>query len=195
LSCFSICFTAGLKLPYDDSRISFRVYRLEARAKEQLDAKYGARPATIVVDAILQALPGKVSGEAERLFLSEALTCYRNKAFRAAIVMTWNLAYDHLLNWIVAKHLAAFNAAIPVRYSKRVGVVMAKKDDFEEFKESEVMEVCGTANIINGNVKKILKEKLDRRNMAAHPSLVEIIVHQAEDVISDLVNNVILKLT
>jgi hypothetical protein len=168
-------------------------YRLEARAKEQLDGRYAQRPATIAVDAMLQTLPGKVSDEAERLFLSEALTCFRNKAFRSAIVMTWNLTFDHLLNWIVANHLAAFNAAIGRRYPKKI-VVIGKKDDFEEFKESEVIEVCGTAGIINDNTKRILSEKLTKRNMAAHPSLVEIVQFQAEDVISDLVNNVILKL-
>ena len=50
--------------------------------------------------------------------MTEALTCYRDRAFRATIVMTWNLAYDHLLNWIMANHLARFNAAISVRYPK-----------------------------------------------------------------------------
>jgi hypothetical protein len=44
----------------------------------------------------------KISDEAERLFLTEAISCLRAKAFRATIVMTWNLAYDHLLNWIAA---------------------------------------------------------------------------------------------
>src|SRR5262249_16596955 len=49
-----------------------RGYRLENRVKEQLDGKYGRRQATIAIDAMLQDLPGKVSDEAERLFLSEA---------------------------------------------------------------------------------------------------------------------------
>jgi hypothetical protein len=171
-----------------------RGYRLEARVRDQLDGKYATRPATVAVDAMLVALPGKVSDEAERLFLSEALVCFRNKAFRAAIVMTWNLTYDHLLNWVLAKHLAAFNAAIPVRYPKRAGVTITKKDNFEEFKESEVIEVCGTAALFNANIKKVLNDKLNRRNMAAHPSLVEITQYQAEDAITDLVNNVIQKL-
>jgi hypothetical protein len=170
-------------------------YRLESRTKEQLDNRYVDRPATIAVDTLLQSLPGKVSDEAERLFLSEALVCFRNKAFRAAIVMTWNLAYDHLLNWVFSNHLAAFNPAIVVRYPKRTGISVSKKDDFEEFKESEMIEVCGTAGIINGNTKKILNDKLNRRNMAAHPSVIEILQYQAEDVISDLVTNVILKMT
>jgi hypothetical protein len=110
--------------------------------------------------------------------------------------MTWNLAYDHLLTWIVTKHLAAFNAAIVRKYPNRVGVAITKKEDFgDEFKEFEVIEVCGTAGLLTGNIKKILNEKLNRRNLAAHPSLVEIGQHQAEDGITDLVNNVILKLT
>ncbi len=172
-----------------------RGYRLEARVRAAIEVKYGSRPVAIAVSAMLVGLPGKVPDSAERLFLTEALTCYRSGAFRAAIVMTWNLAYDHLVTWVVAKHLAAFNAAIVKKYPKRSGVSMTKKEDFaDEFTEFEVIEVCGVASIIDKNTKKILNEKLVKRNMAAHPSLVEITIHQAEDVISDLVNNVILKL-
>jgi hypothetical protein len=173
-----------------------RGYRLEARVREALETKYGSRPVVIAASAMLTGLPGKVSDDAERLFLTEALICYRSGAFRAAIVMTWNIAYDHLITWVVAKHLPAFNAAIVKKYPKRSGVAMTKKEDFaDEFTEFEALEVCGAASIIDNNTKKILNEKLVKRNMAAHPSLVEITIHQAEDVISDLVKNVILKLT
>jgi hypothetical protein len=173
-----------------------RGFRLEGRVKEQFDGKYGQRQATIAVDAMLQGLPGKISDEAERLFLSEALTCFRSRAFRATIVMTWNVAYDHLLNWIMASHLPAFNAAIPRKFPKKASVTITAKEDFsEEFKEFDVIELCGIAGIIPSNMKKILNDKLTRRNLAAHPSLVEIKQYQAEDAISDLVENVILKLT
>src|SRR5438067_2008893 len=82
-------------------------------------------------------------------------------------------------NWFMANHLAAFNAAIPRRYPKRAGFSIIKKDDFEELKESETIEVCGNAGIVNDNTKKILNDKLTRRNVAAHPSLVEIKQYQA----------------
>ena len=170
-----------------------RGYRLEGRIKEQLDAKYSNRPATIAVDEMLQSLVGKVSDEAQRLFLSEALSCFRIKAFRAAIVMAWNVAYDHLLNWIMANHVPAFNASVPKRYPK-LGLI-AKKDDFLEFKEFHVIDVSAHAGFVNDNIKKILNEKLTRRNLAAHPALIEITQYQAEDMISDVINNVILKLT
>lgn len=172
-----------------------RGFRLEGRVKEQLDTKYGTRPETISVAASLQNLPGKISNQAEQLFLTEALNCFRSRAFRATIVMTWNLAYDHLLNWVLANHVSTFNPGIAGRNPRKASLVIRKRDDFEELKESEVIDICGTTGIINGSVKKILVEKLNKRNMAAHPSIVEIGQHQAEDVITDLVNNVILKLT
>jgi hypothetical protein len=43
-------------------------------------------------------------------------------------------------------------------------------DDFQELKQSQVLQVCKSANIISGSIHKILKEKLERRNIAAHPS-------------------------
>ena len=173
-----------------------RGYRLEGRIREAYDAKYGTRPLTIVVDTLLSELPGKVPGEAERLFLAEAISCFRIKAFRAAIVMTWNVAYDHFEEWILRNHLAAFNARIAVNYPKRTGIAIRAKEDFSDhFKESEVIEISRSACFLHDNIKKIMNEKLAKRNLAAHPSLIEITQYQAEDVISDLVTNVILKLT
>ena len=67
-------------------------------------------------------------------------------------------------------------------------------DDFEDFKEREVIEICNTANLYNSSVFKILKDKLDRRNIAAHPSNVTMLQSQADDMITDLVHNVVLAL-
>jgi hypothetical protein len=171
-------------------------YYLEKRVKDALDKTYGQRQVTVQVHELLTSLSGKVSSEAERLFLAEALSCFKIKAFRAAIIMAWNLAFDHLQEWIIINHLAAFNARIPVRYPRRTGVNVTKKEDFaDNLKESEIIEICSSASLISGNIKKILDEKLTRRNMAAHPSTVEITQLQAEDVITDLVNNIVLKLT
>lgn len=175
-------------------------YRLEGSIRQRFDAKYGEHGTVVVVSQTLKALPGRISDQAEKLFLSEALTCYRNQAFRAAIVMTWNLAYDHLLNWILAdtKRLADFNAAIVKRYpqdKKKAGLAIGVRIDFEDLKESETIEIAAKAALFSDSVKKILLEKLTKRNTAAHPSLVTVTIHQADDVITDLVNNVVLALT
>jgi hypothetical protein len=73
---------------------------------------------------------------------------------------------------------------------------IAKYDEFlDELKESQVIEICNTANLFNSNIFKILREKLDKRNIAAHPSTVVVVQSQADDVVTDLVNNVVVALT
>ncbi len=172
-------------------------FRLEGKVRGDFDKKYGEHETTIAVSQLLNDLVGKVPDQAEQLFLSEAIKCYKVKAFRAAIVMTWNLAYDHLLNWILsdATRLAAFNAKILARIGPKrgSGLVIATREEFEELKESEAIDICSSAGLFaSSNTKKILETYLTRRNMAAHPSLVTILAPQADDTITSLVTNVLL---
>ena len=57
-----------------------RGYRLEGLVREACDVKYGSRPHTIVVDTLLADLHGRVPGEAERLFLAEAISCFSDQS-------------------------------------------------------------------------------------------------------------------
>lgn len=174
-------------------------FRLEHSTRENLDKKYRRHETTIAISALLEELPGKISNEAEKLFLSEAIKCYHHRAFRAAIIMAWNLSYDHLLHWVLkdAARLSAFNANIVGRIGKRgAGLVIAKREDFEELKESETLDICSNAGLFaSSNTKKILDIQLTKRNMAAHPSLIVLDGPAADDTISSLVNNVVLVLT
>lgn len=176
---------------------STKGYSLERRAKEKLDGDYGEREATIAVHKMLSELPSKVPGIEERDFLNEALTCFKHKAFRAAIVMAWNLAYDHFIRWIYndAARLASFNSQLPLSYKKADISVVNLIDDFSFLKEHQVLTVAKSAKLISPSLHKVMQEKLDRRNAVAHPS--NIAVHQvtAEDCIKDLVENVVLRLT
>lgn len=173
-------------------------FYLEHSLREKMNARYGQRNITIQVTKMLIDLPSQVPNVAEREFLDEALICYRHGAFRAAIVMTWNLVFDHLLNFILNRYLAAFNTQWPVSFPKlhqkaRVSAI-AGRDDFSELKESEVLTICKSAGIITPELYKILNEKLGKRNTAAHPSPVVVSQIQAEGVIDDLINNVVRKL-
>jgi hypothetical protein len=172
-------------------------YKLERATRLSLDAKYGRPQSIVAVSQILAGLPAKVPDHPESVFLREALDCYKVRAYRAAIVMAWNLTFHHLLRWILAdaRRLSDFNTALPTKFPKKASTKVSRIEDFEELKESEVIEVCRTANLISKNVIEILREKLKRRNLAAHPSQVVVAQHQADDAISDLVNNVILALT
>jgi len=174
-------------------------FRLEARIREELNKKYGQHESTIAVSQLLRELTGRVSDEAERLFLSEAIKCYHIKAFRAAIVMAWNLTYDHVLHWVIAdpKRLADFNAKIIGRVGpkKGAGLVIVKREDFEDLKEQEVLDICSNAGLFaSSNTKKLLDMQLTKRNLAAHPSLLAIEGPQADDTISSLITNVVLVL-
>lgn len=177
---------------------SGRGYSLVKKVRDEFEEKYGENEITVQVTKLLSELPDRVPNLVERDFLKEALTCYRHGAFRAAIVMCWNLAYDHLLDYVLTKHLAAFNTRMPIRcpnIAKRTGITaITNRDDFTELKEHEVVEICRSANIITADVYKILDTKLGRRNTAAHPNRVKIEQPQADDFISDLVNNVVLTL-
>lgn len=172
-------------------------YKLARNVRSDLDKKYGVHHSVIAVSKLLTDLPLKVPDTAEREFLNEALKCYRIKAYRACIVMTWNLAYAHLLDWILndANRLLLFNQTIPKRFPSLKNMQISKYDDFrDEMKERQVIEACSSAGLINDDTFKILKAKLDRRNIAAHPSTAIVVQSQADDMITDLVNNVVLAL-
>ncbi len=169
-------------------------FYLPKHLREEFQSQYGDRAITVQVHDLLLQLPLKIPSMSERVFLEEALTCFRHKAFRAAIVMTWNLAFAHVRDVVLTRHLPAFNLQFPKAHpKKRLSAGVVTVDDFNEFKESEFLEVCRGANIIDGNAYKILDEKLGRRNTAAHPSTVVVSQLQAEEFISDLITNVVLR--
>jgi hypothetical protein len=174
-------------------------YRLENRIRESLNQRYGGTDAAVKLTKLLLSLPDKVSDLSERTYLDEALICYKHHAFRAAIVMTWNLAYYHLCRHVIMHRLADFNKQWPLVYQghhkKRIKSIATIDDFAQELKESEVIEICNSAGILTKDVHRILVEKLGKRNSAAHPSSVKIGQLQVDEFIDDLVNNVVLKLT
>ncbi len=170
-------------------------YRLAGATRRELDKGFGADPTVTAVAKTLADLPAKLPDLSERVFLTETLNCYRVKAYRATITMAWNLAYDHVMRWIVGDptRLAAFNTGLATKYPKKK-LVIAKVEDFDDLKESETIEAARIGRVLDKNTTQILKDKLNRRNMAAHPSRVTFTQHQADDTITDLINNVILAL-
>lgn len=170
-------------------------YKLESKPRNVLNDKYGSKAQTIQIGKLLSDLVDEISTKTESNFLEETLRCYSVRAFRATIVMVWNLAYSHLTNWIIVDtaRLSSFNSSLIIKYPKK-SLAIKNWDDFAELKEFEVIEICQHAKLVTKNVAEILKEKLKRRNAAAHPSTVVITQAQTDDVITDLVNNVVLSL-
>lgn len=170
-------------------------YKLENSPRNALTEKLAPKSETAVVGALLTGLVAKLGVAEEARFLDEALRCYSVRAFRASIVMTWNLAFDHVQQWVIAdpSRIERLNQSIKDKYPKKMLVVKVV-DDLSEMKEYEIIACLYHSKLITKNVSDILQEKLKRRNAAAHPSSIVITQAQADDVITDLINNVILRL-
>ena len=175
-------------------------YRLENRVREEFDAAYGVPEVTLKVTGLLTDLATAIPDMAARAYYKEALICYKHGSRRAAIVMTWNIAFAHLCDHVLAKRLAEFNStwqfSFPGMHTGKKGAkVIATLDDFADYlKEHEVLLVCRDAGIINKNVYNIMQPALSRRNAAAHPSSVVIDQVQTDAYISDLIMNVVQKI-
>jgi hypothetical protein len=172
-------------------------YKLGHKIREKLDAAYGQSATTIKVTDLLTGLTDKIPDMAERAYYQEALICYKDGSLRAAVVMTWNIAFSHLCDHILAKRLAGFNARWLISYpgmhkgARGVRTIASFDDLIDELKESEVLLICRDAGIITKNIYNIMHAALGKRNAAAHPNAVIIGPLQADAHITDLITNVV----
>ncbi len=173
-------------------RVGKSGYRLERSEEQRIKELVKTEPIKVHTSKTLRELLDNLTLERERQFLEETIRCYEVDAYRAAIVMGWILTLDHLYEYIINHKLTDFNYAM----SKNQGIKLSKvnnKDDFSSLKESVFIDVCRSANIISNDVRKILDQKLDIRNSAAHPSNIAIAKLKATEFLEDLVTNVIVK--
>lgn len=171
------------------------LYRLSGPLRRDLDKRLGHNSVQISVVKSLTDLPMKIPDIAERAYLSETLSCYRAGAFRATTVMAWNLAYDHLTKWATSTPalIEAVNDGTTRKLQGKAPEIRSQAD-LATLSERIVIECCQISGIISKNQAEILFEKLKRRNAAAHPSNVSVGQHQANDTITDLIDNIVLKL-
>jgi hypothetical protein len=174
-------------------------YRLENAARGAHEQKYGQAKNTIAITGMLAALPNMLGNLAERTYLDEAIACYKAGSSRAAITMTWNVAYAHLCDHIVRTKLGEFNARWLAAHGgdhKKGQRFIKTVDDFagEELSEAKVLKLALDCGAVVKNVYNVLEPALKRRNAAAHPNNVILTPLQTEAFIEDLVNNAILKI-
>ncbi len=174
-------------------------YKLENKIREQLDAAYGQPEITRKVTDLLTGLADAIPDMAERAYYKEALNCYKHGSPRAAVVMTWNIAFSHLCDHVLAKRLADFNARWqqdhPNKHKKKTRTIAVFDDFNEELREGEVLTLCRDAGIITKNIYNSMHAALGKRNAAAHPNEVVISSAQADAFIEDLITNVVQRIT
>jgi hypothetical protein len=166
-------------------------YSLTLSAKNHLDEAYKdclQTPSTIATASAIADLPKNYPTLVGCPYWQEMMLCHKATAYRATVIMAWNLIYNRLCDYILADpaRLSAFN----LKSSKPI----ANRDDFTEFREADVLAWSKSANIIIPNVHVILAEKLKRRNMFAHASGIIPIQHEVDAYILDLITNVLPRL-
>jgi len=166
-------------------------FRLTSDAREWVAAKLPPVQTPKEILADLKKLEVSITDPQQKIFLHEALVCFANEAYRASIVMAWNLAYHHVTSFVFNNHLAAFNARLKIQFPKETDVKLFT--DFEDMKESMFIAVVKGGNLVTSATAKTMKAKLDIRNTAAHPSSTIISPITAEEVITDLVKNILLR--
>lgn len=171
-------------------------YRLENKRREEIAALLGDDRPAVQTSAALNQLEVQVPAGPKRDFLHETINCFGVGAYRAAVVMCWNLAAHHLQDHILAEpaRRAAFNAVLAKNTDTRVKIkAVNKQDDFTEMSESKFLLFCREAKVITSSMFNKLEGRLDERNSAAHPSGVKTMPKAAEAYIEDLVENVLKK--
>lgn len=129
-------------------------------------------PAAVQVATDLRAELSNIKDDDTRVFVEEAIKCHEAELYRAAIIMSWLAAVDVLHNHVRDKHLKAFNAEA---YRVDTGWKYAKStDDLGKMGESNFLDRIAALSIIGKNVKKELKDCLDRRNGCGHPNSLKI---------------------
>lgn len=169
-------------------------YKLHRHARENAAKRLGAETIVTETSSLLRSLEEQVTNPDSKKFLSEALDCFEVGANRGTIVLAWLLALDHLQSYILKHKLHEFNAVLANNNDKRVKITaVGHIDDFNDIPEGKFIEFCRIAKIISNDIRKILDQKLQIRNSAAHPSGVVIGKAKVIDFVEDLVNNILLK--
>lgn len=125
----------------------------------------------------------------------ETVLCLECRAYRAAMVMGWNLVFDILRQWIYddeENRRPAFNNVLTSKQKTKNQKYQAVSD-YEDFwhqgiSENSVIQWACEAKLLGNKVKRLLEVKLDLRNDYAHPNFKNPTVYQANAYIEELVS-------
>lgn len=108
-----------------------------------------------------------------RDYLAEAVTCYEQHLYRAAVLMVWAATVEHL--YVVASNhrtgIKSLEAANLVRFGgSKTYRQLKKKDDFLYLGEANWLQLAEDAGLMNRNARQLLIERLNLRNRCGHPT-------------------------
>lgn len=108
-----------------------------------------------------------------RPYLHEALGCYENHLYRAAILMVWSATMSHLYDTI-GDHpggIKAFEQANRAQFGQSTAYrKVRKRDDFMYLRDRSFIELSEKAGLYNKSTRQMLIDRLDLRNRCGHPT-------------------------
>jgi hypothetical protein len=113
-----------------------------------------------------------ISSQNAKDFIEEAISCFENGQFRAAVVFSWVGAVSMMYTHVVKNALQAFNAEARRRDAKWKD---ARNPDELGRREHEFLDVLEAIGSIGKNVKQALQNNcLSLRNACGHPNSLRI---------------------
>jgi hypothetical protein len=127
-------------------------------------------------------------------YLSEAIDCYENGAYRGAVLMVWTAVIEHLYS-IIDQRRNGFKELEKTNFT-RFGTSKAyrkigKKDDLLYLSDRNFIQLCEDAGLFNRNARLLLIERLDLRNRCGHPTGYTVGRDEAVVFIESLLNNIV----
>jgi hypothetical protein len=165
-------------------------WELRADGREyvaQLAGPAASTPVPRVAAGLRSHLP-KITNPETAAFVEEAIRCYEQKLYRAAVVFSWVGAISLLYQEVVKKRLAAFNVEATRRNNKWKAA--STSDDLARMKEKDFLDILDHLSVIGKNVKQELENCLTLRNGCGHPNSLLIGEHRVAGHIEVLQLNV-----
>ena len=133
---------------------------------------------------LLKGLPASPSKD----FFEEAVRCYENNCYRAALILAWEssigIMYEHVLNHC----LEEFNLEASARNKKWKNA--RTFDDFSNMKESAFLEILCALSVLGKSTKQELLSCLTLRNACSHPNTCSIGSQRVLGCMESLWNNI-----
>lgn len=169
-------------------------YKIERINRKRIEFEMLKKPKLKQISLSLEKLPSQLQ-QPESNYVSEAINCLKIEAYHAAIVLMWTTTMSHLRNYVISYKQQEFNSALAnhTRYNKKQ-LQISKFEDFEEIKERDYLDLMKSSNVITSSQHKLLCEKLDIRNMFAHPTTLTLTENKTISFIEDLINDIITKI-
>jgi hypothetical protein len=145
-------------------------WELRAEGREyvaNLAGPMASLPVPKIAAGLRSHLP-KLSHPQTAAFIEEAIRCYEQRLYRAAVVLSWVGAVSLLYHEVVTNHLATFNAEAVRRNNKWKNATTV--DDLSRMKEKDFLDILDHLSIIGKNVKQELEGCLTLRNGCGHPN-------------------------